>query len=334
MGLKTKSTTSMLTMRPEFPLVSDSACLSQYHSRSPAQAYEDTLATEETTSQSPSSVNSCALTKISPLRGPSYQGESQSLPMSRSTVSHNTTSTDTPVIYTLPVTTAGLGNSSLDTDQSDDAPRKAFPSVDPPQIQTEQRPLRLADPLALLTGSKISPDMLSRIPNPEISNLWHYLRSQRASLLEGLVKAPTPTEPRETAEDRIKRLLARYQGQYEALSSDDSDDYFPELNHRLYLANIHSLKEQEAKIRQTSPRPKRDRKRQKTTDTPKGARRSLNDDFVDFLLPQLLQKEGETRRDAKRRFENWMPLGRTCSKLVKEFGAGIFLRLPDIPDET
>ena len=173
--------------------------------------------------------------------------------------------------------------------------------------------------------------MLSRIPSPELANLWHYLRSQRATLLEGLEKAPAITEPRETAADRIKRLLARYQAQYDVLSSDD---YFPDLYRRLYLANIHNLKEQETKNRQRRQRPKRDRKRQKTTDTPKGARRSLNDDFVDFLLPQLLQKEGETRRDAKQRFENWMPLGRTCSKLVKEFGAGIFLRLPDIPDET
>jgi len=173
--------------------------------------------------------------------------------------------------------------------------------------------------------------MLSRIPNPEISNLWHYLRSQRASLLEGLDKAPAIKEPRETPADRIKRLLARYQAQYEALSSDD--DYFPELYRRLYLANIHSLKEQEAKTRKKSPR-KRDRKRQKTADTPEGARRSLNDDFVDFLLPQLLT-EGDTRQDAKGRFENWMALGRTCSKLVKEFGAGIFLRLPrDITNET
>ncbi|KAH6696563.1 hypothetical protein BKA61DRAFT_250766 [Leptodontidium sp. MPI-SDFR-AT-0119] len=104
-------------------LISNSACLSQYHSRSPAQVYEDTLATEETTSQSSSRVNSCALTQISPLRGPSHRRESQSLPMSRSTMSHNTTSTDPPIIYTIPVSTAGLGNSSLDTDQSDDAPR-------------------------------------------------------------------------------------------------------------------------------------------------------------------------------------------------------------------
>ena len=104
-------------------LVSDSACLSQYHCGSPAQAYEDTPATEETTSQSPSSLNSCARMQMNPLRGPSYQLESQSLLMSRSTVSHKTTSTDTPVIFNPPVSIAGLGNSSLDTDQSDDAPR-------------------------------------------------------------------------------------------------------------------------------------------------------------------------------------------------------------------
>lgn len=102
--------------------------------------------------------------------------------------------------------------------------------------------------------------MLSRIPNPEISNLWHYLRSQRASLLEGLDKAPAFTEPLETAEDRVKRLLARYQAQYEALSGDNV--YFPKLHRRLYLANIYSLKEQEAETRRQSPR-KRERKRQK-----------------------------------------------------------------------
>jgi len=104
-------------------LVSASACLSQYHSRSPAQAYEERLATEETTSQSPSSLNSCALVQMNPLRGPSYQLESQSLLMTRATVSHKTTSTDTPVIFTPPVSIAGLGNIGLDTDQSDDAPR-------------------------------------------------------------------------------------------------------------------------------------------------------------------------------------------------------------------
>ncbi|KAG9241125.1 hypothetical protein BJ878DRAFT_558874 [Calycina marina] len=54
-----------------------------------------------------------------------------------------------------------------------------------------------------------------------------------------------------------------------------------------------------------------------------------------FLLPQLLQKEGETRQVAKGRFANWMGLGRTCSRLANELGAGIFLLLPrDIPDET
>lgn len=104
-------------------LVSDSACLSQYHIRSPAQAFEDTMATEETRSQSSSRVSSYALAQISPLRGLSHRRESQSLPTSRSSMSYNTTSTDPPVIYTIPVSTAGLRNSSQDTDQNDDAPR-------------------------------------------------------------------------------------------------------------------------------------------------------------------------------------------------------------------
>ncbi|KAL2063215.1 hypothetical protein VTL71DRAFT_5019 [Oculimacula yallundae] len=307
-------------------LVSDSACLSQYYSRGLAQAFEDTLAPEETTSQSFSRVSSCSLAQIRHLRG-----ESQSLPTSRSSMCHNTTSTEPPAVYTIPVSTAGQGNSSLDTHRSDDAPRKASPSIDALRIQTEERHTSLADPLALLTGSTVSPDMLSRIPSPELANLWHYLRSQRASLPEGLEKAPAITDPREAAADRIKRLLGGFQSQYEILPSND---YFPDLYRRLYLANIHGLKEQEARIRQTSPRPKRERKRQRINKTPKGARRSLNDDFVDFLLPQLLM-DGDTRQDAKGRFGNWLALGRTCSRLTKEFGAGIFLRLPrDIPNET
>ncbi|KAH9204538.1 hypothetical protein DL95DRAFT_398387, partial [Leptodontidium sp. 2 PMI_412] len=167
---------------------------------SPAQAFEDKLATEETTSRSSSRVSSCALAQISPLRGPSHRRESQSLPTSRSSMSHNTTSTDPAVTYTIPVSTAGLGNSSLDTDQSDDAPRTS-PSIDPLRIQTEERHTRLAEPVNKASESAISPDMLSRIPNPEISNLWHYLRSQKALLLEGLDKAPAITEPRETAAD-------------------------------------------------------------------------------------------------------------------------------------
>ena len=70
-------------------LVSDGARLSQYCSRSPAQACEDTLATEETTSQSSSTVTSCALTQASPLRGPLHRRESQSLPTSRSSMPQN-----------------------------------------------------------------------------------------------------------------------------------------------------------------------------------------------------------------------------------------------------
>ena len=195
-------------------LVSDSACLSQYYSRSPAQALEDTLATEETASQSSSMVSSCALAQISLMRVPPHRRESPSLPMSKSSMCHNTTSTDSPVMYTIPVSTAGLVKNHLDTHQSDDAPRSeayhsrscierffgstdASPSSDPPRIQEKERHTRLADQLASLTGSAISLDMLSKTPTPKISNLWHYLRSQRASLPEGLDKAHVITEPRE-----------------------------------------------------------------------------------------------------------------------------------------
>lgn len=80
-------------------------------------------------------------------------------------------------------------------------------SIDQLRIKTKQQHTRLVDQLALLIHSTSSPDMLSRIPSPEVSNLWHYLRSQRTSLLEGLDKAPETTEPRELAEDRIKRLF-------------------------------------------------------------------------------------------------------------------------------
>lgn len=119
--------------------------------------------------------------------------------------------------------------------------------------------------------------------------------------LEALDKAPAITKPLETADDKTKRLLARYQTQYEALSSDNI--HFPELHRRLYLVNIHSLKEQEAETRRKSLR-KRERKRQKTTNSREVGRRSLNNVFIDFLLPELLKKEWETRQDAKGRFEN------------------------------
>ena len=73
----------------------------------------------------------------------------------------------------------------------------------------------------------------------------------------------------------------------------------------------------------------RKRKRRKS-DRDNGSspgKKTVNDIFVDFLLPRL-QKKGKTRTEAKRRFENWTQLGRLCAKLVESFGIGILLLIP------
>jgi hypothetical protein len=54
----------------------------------------------------------------------------------------------------------------------------------------------------------------------------------------------------------------------------------------------------------------------------------LNDIFVDFFLPQLLKKEGDTRTEAKRRFENWIQRGKQWAKFIERFGNGILLLMP------
>jgi hypothetical protein len=73
--------------------------------------------------------------------------------------------------------------------------------------------------------------------------------------------------------------------------------------------------------RQNSRQRKRKRR---TAANGKAANRSLNDIFIDFLLPQL-QKEDGTRQNTKKRFENWMALGRICAKLVEHFGEAILV---------
>ena len=126
------------------------------------------------------------------------------------------------------------------------------------------------------------------------------------------------TELGDTAEDRIERLLSRYQLEFAALSSNCS--YFPELPRRLYLARIYTLYKQETEIRRQLPR---QRNRRKVINGIKMAKKSVNDIFVDLLLPYL-QKGNSTRQEIKKRFENWMAFGRMCAKLKDFFGAGIF----------
>jgi hypothetical protein len=214
---------------------------------------------------------------------------------------------------------------------------EASPLTKPPRVHTrEQQASRPRESVSETGGSAIPPDILpkiQRIAGPDIiSTLWHYLRAQRTSLpATGADKKPATSEPPDTAEDRIGRLLSRYHVQYEAASDDDV--YFPEFHRRLYLANIYSLYNQETMTRRQNPR-QRKRKRRTANKGRKAANRSLNDIFVDFLLPQL-QKEDGTRRNAKKRFENWMALGRICAKLAEHFGRAILLLMPpDLSNET
>jgi hypothetical protein len=154
--------------------------------------------------------------------------------------------------------------------------------------QEQQATLRPREPVSETGESAIPPDIVpktQRIAGPNrIPPLWHYLRGQRTSLpATGADKKPATAEPPDTAEGRIGGLLSRFQMQYEVALDDV---YFPELHRRLYLANIYSLYNQETIARRQNPR-QRKRKRRTTNNGPKAVNRSLNDIFIDFLLPQL-----------------------------------------------
>lgn len=329
-------------------LVSENASLSQYRSRSPTHAFADTLITEELTLTYHGGpvVDSTALADIVPLQNPWSRA---GLPTSSSPL--NPVSSDPPVAPAIQAFAAGPDNSNLASGHGCDTHRgerqdsirqitdsfissEASPLSKSPRIHMqEQQVTSPRESVSDTSGSAIAPDIVAqiqRIAGPDrISPLWHYLRAQRTSLpAMGADQKPAGTEPPDTVEGRIGRLLSKYQMQYET-ASDNVD--FPELHRRLYLANIYSLYSQETVIRRQLPR---QRKRRKATNSIKVANRSLNDIFIDFLLPQL-QKENSTRHNAKKRFENWMALGRICAKLVESFGIGILLLMPrDLSNET
>ncbi len=122
----------------------------------------------------------------------------------------------------------------------------------------------------------------------------------------------------------------KYQLQYKNIGT--SNKYFVELSRRLYFANIAGLYIQETSARRQAP-PRRKRRKIEREDGIDTRYTSVNDAFVDFLFPQL-QLEGDTRKNAKRRFENWRQIGRACAKLVESYGIGILLLLPqDLCDE-
>ena len=326
-------------------LVCKNASLSQYQSRSTTQAFADTLVTEELnlTDHGGSVVDFTALADIVSLQNPWSRA---GLPTSRSSSPLNPVSLDPPVALVNQAFAAGSDNSTLASGHGCDAYRgerqdstrqitdsfvstEASPSSKPLQIQTqEQQVTSPRESVSNTGGSAIPPDIVAqiqRIASPErILPLWHYLRAQRISLTAiGADKKPAATEPLDTAEERIGTLLSNYQMQYE-MASDDVD--FPELHRRLYLADIYRLYHLETTTRRQNPR-QRKRKRRTADNGRRTASRSLKDIFIDFLLPQL-QNEGGTRQNAKRRFENWMALGRICAKLIEHFGEALLLLLP------
>ncbi|KAH8663692.1 hypothetical protein BGZ60DRAFT_73790 [Tricladium varicosporioides] len=295
-------------------LVSLCASLSQCHSKSLEQASEGTLDTED----------------VVYLQSP--WGRQESPPMSRSSTPPNPAHSKPPITPTILAFVAGPGNSNIIPGQG----CEASPLTKLPRIHIhEEQATRLGESVNQTGEPAIPPDVLlkiQRIASPEIiSTLWYYLRAQRTSLLgTGTDQKATTAEPPDTAEERVRSLLSRYQTQYEAAPNDI---YFPEFPRRLYLANIYSLYNQETITRKQNPR-QRKRKRRTATSDHKAGHKSLNDIFIDFLLPQL-QKEDSTRQNAKKRFENWMALGRICAKLVGHFGEAILLLPPpDLWNET
>ena len=53
-----------------------------------------------------------------------------------------------------------------------------------------------------------------------------------------------------------------------------------------------------------------------------------------FFFPELLKEGGDTREEAKRRFDNWIQHGKRWAKVVEYFGSGILLLIPqDLSNE-
>jgi hypothetical protein len=79
---------------------------------------------------------------------------------------------------------------------------------------------------------------------------------------------------------------------------------------------------------------RRKRNRGRNLDAANTPRKSVYDIFVDFLLPELLKEDGDTREEAKTRFDNWIQHGKWWAKLVERFGSGILLLIPqDLSNE-
>jgi hypothetical protein len=84
------------------------------------------------------------------------------------------------------------------------------------------------------------------------------------------------------------------------------------------------------RARRKNAKERRKRNRGRNRDTANTPRRSVYNIFVDFLLPELLKEEGDTRKEALTRFENWIQHGKRRAKLVERYGSGILLLVPQV----
>jgi hypothetical protein len=174
-------------------------------------------------------------------------------------------------------------------------------------------------------------DKWNKIGSPEaLTQLWLCLWAKRGSLSnkkpESTLETSDPSDPSNTS---IDGQLARYQVRYQRGINGTSKEYkqFAEVPWRLYLANIVSLYIQEKAARKNA-KERRKRNRGRNMEAVNAPRRSVYDIFVDFLLPELLKEDIETREKAKTRFDNWIQYGKRWAKLIERFGSGILLLIP------
>jgi hypothetical protein len=208
-----------------------------------------------------------------------------------------------------------------------------------PRQQEERKRKRPASGVSIHRGQLASKtDTLSTLPR-DILDKWN-----RIAGLENLTqlcfyivkrRSPPNKKPESTLETSdpldtsIEGQLTRYQLQYQRGIKGTLKEYkqFAEVPWRLYLANIISLYMQKKAARKNAKK-RRKRNRRRNLNAANTPRKSVYDIFVDFLLPELLKKDGDTHEEAKRRFDNWIQHGKRWAKLVERFGSGILLLIP------
>ena len=180
------------------------------------------------------------------------------------------------------------------------------------------------------------PDALSTVPR-DVRDKWEEiagqetltqlrlcLRTQRSTWAPELV---VTAEIPEFSDTSIRGQLKRYQLQRERGIKAVSDKHrlLAQVPWRLYLANIGNLYLQEKAARKTRKRARRNRR---SLDAVTIRKASVLDEFLDFLLPDLLTKGINTRDKAKNKLNKLLQCGKRWTKLVGRYGSGILLLIP------